>query len=362
MRSCVPTRIVSIAVAVACIGWFAATTRVLAQGMYPVSGNQACGVDAMGPGQYTYQQQCAYPTDGACAPYCDPQSCGPCWSFTAEAFALQRSTTRNQSLFRNAGNTFNLLNSKNLNFPVAFGPKVSVTRHRVFASDFDIEVGYFQFDGFEVNAAVPGQSRMVTDVNTAFFATDSLARYRSALYCGEVNVRWQWFDWLTLLSGFRMAELNEHYNASGMSTYKDPPVPVAVDVNSFNHLYGYQLGADAEVFNLGGALRINTLCKAGVFGNFASQNNHRVALGSRDESLSAVSRRVSFMGEIGVVATYAITDRLAFRASYQAMWLEGVALAPEQLETSSFTIASAKVNLDGGVFYHGGGLGLEYRF
>lgn len=359
MRVCVPTRIVSIAVAVACIGW-SGTTRAVAQGVYPVSGNLAYDVAAVGPGEYTYQQPCEGSIGGALAEYCAPGCCGPRWSFAAEAIALQRSTTRNQSLFLSTLSGADILNSRDLNFPVAFGPKISAIRHGVFGSDFDVEVGYFQFDGFEANAFVSDNSRMVIDVNNAFLSTDSSARYASALYCGEVNVRWQWFDWLTLLSGFRMVELDEQYNANGTSTRSS--FPVSLDVNSFNHLYGYQLGADGEVFNLGGALRINALCKAGVFGNFASQNIHAVDTGSFDQSLSAVNNRVSFLGEIGLVATYAITQRLAFRASYQAMWLEGVGLAPEQIDTSNFAAGTAKVNLDGGVFYHGGGLGLEYRF
>lgn len=359
MRVCTPTRIISIAIAVACIGW-SGTTQAVAQGVYPVSGNQACDVAAVDPGHYTYQQPSVYPMDGAFAQNCAPRGCGPRWSFAAEAIALQRSTTRNQSLFLSSNSPTELLNSRNLNFPVAFGPKISAIRHGAFGSDFDVEVGYFQFDGFEANAFVSDNSRMVIDVNNAFLSTDSSARYASALYCGEVNVRWQWFDWLTLLSGFRMVELNEQYDARGTSTRSS--FPVSLDVNSFNHLYGYQLGADGEVFNLGGSLRINALCKAGVFGNFASQNIHAVDTGSFDESLSAVNNRVSFLGEVGLVATYAITQRLAFRASYQAMWLEGVGLAPEQIDTSNFTAGTAKVNLDGGVFYHGGGLGLEYRF
>jgi len=351
---------VSIAVALACIGWSVATTRAVAQGVYPVSGNLACDVAAVGPGQYTYQQPCEGPIGGALAEYCAPGCCGPRWSFAAEAIALQRSPTRSQSLFLSSRSTAELLNSKDFNFPVAFGPKVSAIRHGVFGSDFDIEVGYFQVDGFEVNTYVPGNSRMVIDINDTFLSTNSSVRYASALYCGEVNVRWQWFDWLTLLSGFRMGELNEQYNASGTGTFTSNPL--SLDVNAYNHLYGYQVGAEGEVFNLGCGLQIKGLCKAGIFGNFAGQNIRSVETGASDESLSAVSERVSFLGEVGLVATYAITQRLAFRASYQAMWLEGVALAPEQIDTSNFTAGTAKVNLDGGVFYHGGGLGFEYRF
>ena len=71
---------------------------------------------------------------------------------------------------------------------------------------------------------------------------------------------------------------------------------------------------------------------------------------------------IAFLGEAGVVLTYAITQNLALRASYEAMWLEGVALAPEQIGASDFVAGTASVDTHGGVFYQGGGVGLEYRF
>ena len=72
--------------------------------------------------------------------------------------------------------------------------------------------------------------------------------------------------------------------------------------------------------------------------------------------------QIAFLGEAGVVLTYAITERLAFRASYEAIWLEGVALAPEQIGASNFLTSTAMVDTSGGVLYQGCGLGLEYRF
>lgn len=355
MRVYVSSRIVSITVALSFL-FTAAASQALAQGMYPPQGNCGYGVTAANPGQFSYQQQCGYPMTDNFAQCCEPP-CGPRWSFAAEAIALQRSTTRNQSLFLSATGPTDVLNSRDLRFPVAFGPKVSGIRHGVFGSDFDVEVGYFQFDGFETNRAIPGSSRMVIDINYALPTTDSTARYASALYSGEVNVRWQWLDWLTVMSGFRMVELNEQYDGRG----RNQIYSIVQDVNSFNHLYGYQLGAEGEIFNYG-CLQIKALCKAGAFGNFASQNNQTVITGVASYSDSATNRRVSFLGEVGVAATYAITEQLAFRASYQAMWIEGVGLAPEQIDTTNFLTGATKVNLDGGVFYHGGGLGLEYRF
>ncbi len=365
MRVRAPSIVVSLAAGAAFVVWLVAAAGAAAQGVYPISAAAGYDVTAVDPGQYSHQQPYdshGYPIEGVFAKSGDCRR-GPRWSFAAEAITLQRTAANDQSLFLSAGGSTELLNAEDFRFPMAYGPKLGAIRHGIFGSDYDVEVGYFQADGFEANASVPGTSRMVFDVLDTFTATNSTARYSSAFYCGEVNVRWQWFDWLTLLSGFRMAELNEQYAANGTGARTLVPVLVSVDAN--NHLYGYQLGAEGEIYNRGGPLQIKGLCKAGIFGNFADQNIRRAERNGQiysDDTLGAVSDRASFLGEVGLVATYAVTRRLAFRASYQAVWLEGVALAPEQIDTSNFTAETAKVNLDGGVFYHGGGLGLEYRF
>ena len=62
------------------------------------------------------------------------------------------------------------------------------------------------------------------------------------------------------------------------------------------------------------------------------------------------------------MATYAVTKHLAFRASLDAIWLTGVALVPEQINSVNLRRRTDVVNSSGGVFYYGGGLGMECRF
>jgi len=212
---------------------------------------------------------------------------------------------------------------------------------------------------------MPGTSHMVTDVNgTGYDVTNGTARYTSALYSGELNVRRQYSDWLTLLAGFRMVELDEHYRGAGIDLQTLGQTD-SILTNTFNHLYGFQIGADGEIFNRGGPLRINVVCKAGILGNAAYQNYHRTETTSTstlDDALAARSfAQATFLGETGLVVTYAVNKHLAFRGSYEAMWLNGVALAPEQISSVNLRLGDL-INTSGGVFYHGGGLGFEYRF
>jgi hypothetical protein len=251
-----------------------------------------------------------------------------------------------------------------MNFPVEMGYQLSAIRHDVCGSDW--ELGYFQVDGYSVDANLPGASHIRTDVNNSGFSVNNgMARYSSAIYSGELNVRRHWSDAVTFLAGFRMAQLKEHYFATGADASSATLTDLLM-TNTYNHLYGFQLGADANVYDMGGPLLVNVVCKAGVYGNNAHQNYSLMANNNGTPITyidSALSRnQASFLGEAGAVATYALTKRLAFRTSVKAMWLTGVALAPEQIDMISLRTSEYSLNTSGAVFYYGGGMGLEYRY
>lgn len=379
MRVSLPTIALSLVAALAWLSWSAAAADAEAPGVsmitdhgIPPSQGQVPGQLQLpnqgqfsgqgqfsSQGQFVDQGQYAGPVSD-CLPACG--SCGPCWTFTAEALALQRSNTRSQLLFVPFVPTLALhdpLDADNMNFALGFGPKVSAIRHNVCGCDF--EVAYFQVDGFTAGSELPGISRMVTDMtSTGLLVNDGMNRYTSALYSGELNLRRQYTDCLTLLAGFRMVELDEHYRGGGVDVFT-PTQADSLFTNTFNHLYGGQIGAEALVFNHGGPLQINALCKAGVFGNAAEQNyllfsNTGVPLSTKSYG------QASCLGETGLVATYALSKHVAFRGSLDAMWLSGVALAPEQISSVNLRRHTDVVNTSGNVFYYGGGVGLECRF
>lgn len=294
------------------------------------------------------------------------EECGPRWSFAAEAIALQRISTREQPLFSRFQTVLNSdpLNARNLDSSVTPGFEVSAIRHDICG--YDLEIRYFQLDGFAAERNLSGSSYMVTDVNqTGFLVDNGRARYDSALYNGELNVRQQWSDCLTLLCGFRMLQLKEHYLAAGTEALATPRIDW-LNTNTYNHLYGFQLGADILVYDMGGPLEIKALCRGGIYDNFASQNYKCVSAEGGtiliDNRYRDTRNQASFLGEAGLVATYAVTERLAFRASAEAIWITGVALAPEQIGGVNTRTGVDWINTSGAVFYYGGGLGVEYRF
>jgi hypothetical protein len=253
-----------------------------------------------------------------------------------------------------------LLDANNINFPVGYGPKVSAIRHGVCG--FDVEASYFQIQGITASGFVPGTSQMTDGFGSTLLVTGGTANYTSTLYNGELNLRRQVTQRLTLLGGFRMVELDEHYLGSGADPFA-PGSVFNVSTSTYNHLFGGQIGADFQMINRGGPLQINVVCKAGVLGNSADQNYRLDASGTPLQLISAPSScETSFLGDTAVVATYAVTKHLALRASIDAIWLTGVGLAPEQLSSVNLRNQSDFVNTSGGVFYYGGSLGMECRF
>ena len=83
---------------------------------------------------------------------------------------------------------------------------------------------------------------------------------------------------------------------------------------------------------------------------------------------SASTNHAAFVGETGLQCKYQVTKGLLLKAGYEAIWLQGVALAPGQIQetcTTSLqpvTVQALGVNCNSGVFYHGATAGLEYSF
>ena len=72
---------------------------------------------------------------------------------------------------------------------------------------------------------------------------------------------------------------------------------------------------------------------------------------------------VAFVGQGNVSGLYALTNIWNLRAGYNVIWVEGLALAPDQL---NFDFANAgagtQLNNNGGIFLHGVNVGLEARW
>ncbi len=135
-----------------------------------------------------------------------------------------------------------------------------------------------------------------------------------------------------------------------------------------NQLNGVHLTSDflffeSEYFELGG------FGKAGVFHNFASGSiTERYSDTLNDpnsvytRTLSSKKEVASFLGQAGLTGRLFLRENVRLFGSYEALYLSGLALAPDQMRgisTSVTPAASLDLRTQGSVFIHGGRIGVE---
>ncbi|HYW78950.1 MAG TPA: BBP7 family outer membrane beta-barrel protein, partial [Thermoguttaceae bacterium] len=97
--------------------------------------------------------------------------------------------------------------------------------------------------------------------------------------------------------------------------------------------------------------------------NFATQtsrmtdNDSTIVLRDFDRHVG----ELAFIGDLRLGLTYQVTQCMAATLGYQVTWVEGVALAPEQLSYNSTPNSGNRVNTDGSLFFDGGYAGLTIR-
>ncbi|MGA2069548.1 MAG: hypothetical protein ABSG86_31645 [Thermoguttaceae bacterium] len=313
------------------------------------------------------------------------QPCSPRWSASAEFITLQRLGTVNQTLVSTypphspivVGTGTERLNSEDLGQGFAAGPEVGLTYHG--DGGCDLELSYFQIDGWGSAKSVepngtgggggPPPNWLVFTapgdfVQTTDYADQAMAwRYATKLNNAELNVRWELCPRVTVLAGFRWVNLWEDLQG----TLPPERAMPFWDTRTRNNLYGLQLGEDWKMLDWG-RFSLDGLVKAGVFDNNAAETTG-VSIYRSMYWESAATNQLAFLGEIGLQAKYQLIPRLLLKAGYEAIWLQGVALAPGQIpktfcngDLHDTYVKALGIDSGSGVFYHGATAGLEYSF
>jgi len=165
---------------------------------------------------------------------------------------------------------------------------------------------------------------------------------------------------LSIFTGFRYLSLDEVFNIQstdldeGTSDY---------NIRTMNDLYGWQIGA--AVRRCRGRVGWDLTGKAGIYGNWAEQSQ---SVGDFPPPFMLRSQRatsasnVAFVGELGLSAWYQFAEHFAVRGGYNLFWIEGVALAPDQLDFTNTPSSGTALYAGNGVFLHGVNIGLEWFF
>ena len=310
--------------------------------------------------------------------------CGSRWTASADFIILDRIGTVPYALVSTSpslnGPNTEVLNATDLHHGFSGGSRLDLMHHG--DGDGDLEFSYFQIDGWSscqstgpltsgyLVMMAPGNFiQRQDDFQHIGVSDQSMAwAYTSRLYNAELNMRWNPWRQVTVLAGFRWAEVMEELQGilSPPGTSGSGPF---WDTQTKNNLYGLQIGAEAKLFERG-RFSMGGVLKAGAYDNHVEEASSarmaRIWFGD-----SCTTDHFAFLGEIGLQCKYQVLPRLSLKAGYEALWLEGIALAPGQIAEThchydivpqNAYVQSMGVNCNSGAFYHGATVGLEYSF
>jgi Putative beta barrel porin-7 (BBP7) len=204
------------------------------------------------------------------------------------------------------------------------------------------------------------------DLNSRITASDYNS-FKSA----EINFR-TWlnvppgpFD-VQLLVGARYLSAFENF---GYSAISDRPLPLGsqnlAEVITRNDMYGVQIGIDLD-FLVNARLYYDVEVKGGILQNFASQNTSYTNINSAGATsvfnTGASQHRTAFFGDICVSANWQMAPNWSLRLGYQAIFINGLALGPQNFQTNNSLLRTGPGQLDdsGEAIYHGPVLGVAW--
>ncbi len=334
----------------------------------------------------------------------------PRWTVSAETIVFDRVGTADRTLVERVPGSVafadvpttpgtTALKSNDLNQGFAPGMRLGVTYHA--DPNFDLELSFFRVSGWDSTRSIGPDNPLnwlVMRAPGSFFQTQDFSYqsmtwdYSTDLYNAELNVRYKLSSHITVLAGFRWLQLNEDLQGTIppadriLPTWKYTPsntlfdvarienqpggtpatgaFPPFWDASTVNNLYGLQIGASGILFEHG-RFSLGGLMKAGGYWNHAEQSSgfsiQKIVYPS-----GASTNRAAFVGEAGLQLKYRIVRGLTLKLGYEALWLDGVALAPGQIQETytagPSAVTSLGVNSGSSVLFHGTTAGLEFSF
>jgi hypothetical protein len=310
-----------------------------------------------------------------CLTCCPSRSCTlcPCSYFWAEGLILGRDNqSRGRPLALDLNTDEVLLSTGDSDFDWAGGLRVGYGTR--ICDCRSLEFGYLGVfdnsasDGVELADTLMLPGDLGLQVNNFFGADDVDVRYSSDLHSFEANMvccccgcdcagRSRSIEWL---AGFRYLNFDEDFS---ISSFDDAEGTTVYAVETDNHLYGGQIGSRYRRCH--GAWSWETTGKAGVYANDMDQSQAPIidfpAFTFRDRT-SGDDTDVAFVGDLNLSAIYQLNRVWGLRFGYNLIWLEGVALAVDQLDFSNTGNSGSELHSGGGVFLHGVNAGVEARW
>lgn len=293
---------------------------------------------------------------------CD--ECGRQFAFQFDFALVQRGRPDGQTLFSNPASTTENIGASQFSPDTTPGVESSIIWYDPMGkTDFELRGLWLdewtsrvdqRFTGPTVQIAANPVLGITAPLNGAAF-------YASQFGSAELNARFKFakrnFRSVVIVGGLRYVNLNENLNGTlaDLTGITSQTLQTSVD----NDLFGLQIGLDAVIADkLNWCLKLDG--RVGVLGNEAQQRTEVVSLAAPPVTLSGAddSGDLAFLAEVGISAKVKLLPRVNFTAGLKTIYLDGLALAPEQLGTVNF-VSGSGIHTSGDLLLHTATAGLE---
>lgn len=286
---------------------------------------------------------------------------------TVEALLLWRDGLPDRPLyFDNANPSIVPLDAGMITTGMAAGPRYRIDLSPTGEGAW--EFNYFNVQSFTGSQSVTSpQGDLEQDNIFGFLYPDvdfAEAVSASAIQSFELNRRMPLhrFDG-DFLVGFRWVEWNDRLTIRDTTVTGTPTGSDLFIANTFDSLYGAQMGLDMVLIGSRDSAWIEGLGKAGIYYNNASQNSFvdSVSTDQIVRGTSAAADLTSFFGELGFTGCVRLSEHWTARAGFTMFWLTNGTAAADQLSVNNLFSNEIESGIANGdtVFLYGVNLGLQ---
>jgi hypothetical protein len=325
-----------------------------------------------GPGPQMPQGYPA-PSEGP-APYGSfpmPEPVAPRWYVRGEVIWLFRDSPndRNLTSYNNASKSSDPLNNRFIldtdALPFGVAPGMRLTLGHYLTDRTAIEGEYFGANNWDQRSATldypsaGGQGPLSAywgtgggPFSTSAFTNSNqqIATFHSSFDSAEVNVR-QWvLPSMSVLAGFRYINVADQFQltATNNATNVDAGQVGYYRTWTNNNLGGVQIGSEYTHDLYARWLFFSIEGKAGAFLDLADQKNLLFNTGSTYDQRSSRGTQYTGMCDLSASLTALIGSHLTLRGGYTFLFLDGLALATDQLDTNPSMASSRNFLADKG--------------
>lgn len=240
------------------------------------------------------------------------------WSLGVEALALKRSDTGSGAIVAaNPGGT-PFLSGGDLDYGISPGAAVTVAYTGLANGSIEGRLMYSAMDGTQTFTS-PGSFIGVgfTGPGGVIFASE----FETTLTSGEINWRHSYSDRLSVLVGLRALDIGD-----SLRTVLNASV-VTGEYAAENSLLGAQIGAQMSILDGAKPFKLSISGKVGTYSNRSSAGTRAFVGSTLISEYQSEGKEQSLAAEVGLKATYQLSERSMLTAGYQMLWVSDLALA-----------------------------------